>query len=181
MARIAVTCATVVLALCTSGTALADAHADLIKVQSAFIGARSRHREDYPATGRKTSINFSAPDRWRLQPSPAITELMIGNDIHTLRDGNAPKLAVGGEMVRTMISNVASSVQDAIKVSAHDLGTRTLDGKIVHAYSYAVQGVPVTLYLRGNSQPVQSVENGMRGTTVIGCSIFNASIAIAAP
>ncbi len=170
MARIAVTCASGVLALCASGIALADAHADLIKAQAASVGAKSRHAQEHPANGRKMSINLSAPDRPHLQLSPAITGPVTGGDIYTVqRDGSARKL------------NIAFSVQDAIKALPHDLGTQTHDGKLVHAYSYAVHGVPVTLYLRGNSQPVESVENDTRVTTVNGCSIFNASIAIAAP
>jgi hypothetical protein len=181
MARIAVTCTSVVLALCASGIALADGYGDLIKAQAPFVGAKSGHAEQHLANGRKMSIDLSAPDRWRLQPSPVIDQLTLGDETYTVREDNATKLPVDGEMIRKMISNVAFSVQDAIKASAHDRGTQTLDGKIVHAYSYAVHGVPFTLYVRGNSQPVQSLESDTRGTTVTGCSIFNASIAIAAP
>jgi len=181
MARIALTCASVVLALCASGIALADAHGDLIKVQAACVAAKSGHGEEPLANGRKMSTDFSAPDRWRLQPSPAIGPLFIDDEIYTVREGNATKLSVGGETIRTVIGNVAFSVQNAIKAPAHDLGTQTLDGQIVHAYSYALHGMPITLYVRGNSQPVPSVANDTRGTAVTACAIFHASIAIAAP
>ncbi len=181
MARFAVTCTALVLALGGSGIALADAQSDLLKAQAALVGAKSGRAADHPANGRKMSSPFATPDRRRLQTSPAMNGLTIGDDVFAVHDGDATKLAVGGDTIPKTISDVAISVQDALKASAHDLGTQTLDGKIVHAYSYAVHGVPVTLYVRGNSQPVQSVENDMRGTTVTGCSIFHASIAIAAP
>ena len=181
MARIAVTCASLALALCASGIALADAHGDLMQLQAPFVAAKTGQAEEPAANGPKMSGDFSAPDRWRLQPSLAITERVIGDAIHTVGDGKVTKFPVGGEMIRKTIGHVTFSVRDATAASAHDLGTQTLDGQIVHAYSYAVHGVPLTLYVRGNSEPVQSAESDTRGTTVTGCSILHASIAIAAP
>jgi hypothetical protein len=181
MSRIVMICASGVLAACASGIALADPYGDLAKVQAAFVGAKFWHAAEHFANGRTMGIDLSAPDRARPQTYPAITELTIGDDVYTVREANATKLQDSGEMTRKAINTVAFSVRDAVKGSARDLGTQTLDGQIVHAYSYAVHGVPLTLYVRGNSQPAPSVVDDTRGMTGISCSIFHASISIAAP
>jgi hypothetical protein len=165
MSRIVVICASVVLAACLSGIALADPDSDLAKVQPTFVGATFWHAAEHFADGRTMGIDLSAPDRSRLQASPA----------------SATKLHESGETTRKTINAVAFLVHDSIKGSVRDLGTQTLDGQIVHGYSYAVHGVPFTLYVRGNSQPVPSVVDDTRGMTGISCSIFHASISIAAP
>lgn len=178
MSRIGVICASVVLAACASGIALADGHTDLPRVQGVSRGAK--FKAEHPAGNRTMRIDFSLPDRWRPPSSPAITEL-TGDDIDNVHAANAAKLPADGETIRKTLDVVASSMHDAIRASAHNLGTQTFDGQIAHAYSYAVHGVPVTLYVRGNSQPVQSIADDTLGTTFTRCSIFHASIAIAAP
>jgi len=48
----------------------------------------------------------------------------------------------------------------------------------VHAYSYTVRDIPVTLYVGANSLPVQSVVQDKKMTTAINYSKYNEPISI---
>jgi hypothetical protein len=158
----------------------ADAYDDLVKVQTAFQNAKSWHAEEHFSNGKTTIVEYSAPDRWRIQPSPDVTQLVIGNDVYTVHNGHSTKLPFGGGMIRKIIENVGLSVKDEIKQSARDLGMQTLEGQSVHVYSYTSRDVPVTLYVGADMLPVQSVVNDKKTTTTIKYSKFNASISIEA-
>jgi hypothetical protein len=169
------------LALAAPLLVFADAYGDLEKVQTAFMNAKSWRAEEHFSNGKTTIVEYSAPDRWRVQPSPDVTQLVIGNDVYTVHNDRATKLPFGGGMVKKMIQNIGFSVKDEIKQSARDLGTQTLDGQTVHVYSFTAHGVLETLYVGRNQLPVQAVVEDKKNTTTIKYSKYNAPISIEVP
>jgi hypothetical protein len=161
--------------------AFADAYADLLRVQAAFQNSTSWHAEEHFSNGKTTIVEHVAPDRWRVRPAPDITELVIGNDVYMVRNGKVTKLPVGGGTIRGMMERLAFSANDDVKASARDLGMRTVGGRSLHAYSYTVRGVPVTMYVGPGSLPVESVVHDKNGTTTIDYSGYNSAITIDAP
>jgi hypothetical protein len=161
--------------------ALADAYGDLKKAQAAFLNARSWHAEEHLSNGKTVAVDFSAPDRWRIEPTPAMTEVVIGNDVYMVQGGHSMKMPMGGMMISKMIKQFAISDDPEVKQSAQDLGTQTLNGRTVHVYSYTVHGVPETIYLGDDSLPVQAVVKNSSATTVVNYSKFNEPITIEAP
>jgi hypothetical protein len=159
----------------------ADAYSDLLKVQDAFMKAKSWHAEEHFSNGKTTIVEYSAPDRWRVHPSPDMTSLVIGNDVYMVRNGKATKLPFGGGMFKKMIQSMAFSANDEIKQTVRDLGTQTLDGQSVHVYSFTSHGVLETLYVGHNMLPVQAVVNDKKVTTTIKYSKYNTPISIDLP
>jgi hypothetical protein len=173
--------ALIMLAVLAPVMVFADASADLMKVETAFQNAKSYHVEEHFSNGRTVTVDYSAPDRWRIQPNPNITELVIGNDVYMVSKGRATKLPFGGMMVRKIIQHVGFSARGDIQRSARDLGMQTVGGQPVHAYSYTTHGTPVTLYVGANSLPVQSIVQDKKLTTTITYSKYNQPISIEAP
>jgi hypothetical protein len=166
------------LALTAQPVLFADAYEDLEKVQNAFTNAKSWQAEEHFSNGKTTIVEYSAPDRWRVKPSPDVTELVIGDDVYMVRNGHATKLPFGGGMIKKMIQSVGFSVKDEIKQSVRDLGMQTLEGQSVHAYSFTAHGVLETLYVGRNMLPVQAVVNDKKNTTTIKYSKYNVPISI---
>src|ERR1700677_5014770 len=124
MKRIIVS-AIVVGSYLVSSVALADAYGDLKKAQAAFLNARSWHAEEHLSNGKTVAVDFSAPDRWRIEPTPAMTEVVIGNDVYMVQGGHSMKMPMGGMMISKMIKQFAISDDPEVKQSAQDLGTQT--------------------------------------------------------
>jgi hypothetical protein len=158
----------------------ADAYGDLEKVQDAFMKAKSWQAEEIFSSGKTTVVEYSAPDRYRIKPTPDVTELVIGDNIYMVQKGKATKLPFGGGMIKKMVQSIAFSVKDEMKQSARDLGMQTLDGQSVHAYSFTAHGVLETLYVGRNMLPVQAVVNDKKNTTTIKYSKYNTPISIEA-
>src|SRR5262245_37050094 len=169
-----------VFALMAPQVLFADAYGDLEKVQDAFMKAKSWQAEEQFSNGKTTIVEYSAPDRYRVKPSPDVTELVIGDNIYVVEKGKATKLPFGGGMIKKMVQSIAFSVKDEMKQSARDLGMQTLDGQSVHAYSFAAHGVLETLYVGRNMLPVQAVVNDKKKTTTVKYSKYNAAISIEA-
>ena len=142
----------VVCSLLLSSAALADADGDLKKARAAFLSARSGTPRQHLANGKTVMVDFSAPDRWRIQPTPAMTEVLIGNDVYMIQGGRSMKMPMGGMMISKMIKQFELSDDPEVKKTAQDLGTQTLNGRTVHVYSYTVRGVPETIYLGDDSR-----------------------------
>jgi hypothetical protein len=167
--------------LLLSSAALADAYSDLVKAQAAFLNAKSWHAEEHFSDGKLITVDYLAPDHWRIQPTPTMTEVVIGNDVYMIQGGRSMKMPMGGLMISRMIKQFQVSADPEVKQSARDLGTQTLDGRTVHVYSYSVHGVPETLYLGDDSLPVQAVVKSSSVTTVVNYSKYNEPITIEAP
>jgi hypothetical protein len=170
-----------VISLLFSSVALADAYGDLMKAQAAFQSAKSWHAEEHFSNGRTILVDYSAPERWRIQPSPDMTELVIGGDVYMVRGGHPMKMPFGGMMISRMIKRIQFEADPEVKKTARDLGIQTLNGRSVHVYSYTVHGVPETLYVGDDSLPVQAVVKNNSMTTVIEYSKYNEAITIDAP
>lgn len=164
-----------------SSVALADAYGDLMKAQSAFQNAKSWHAEEHFSNGKTVLVDYSAPERWRIQPTPTMTELVIGGDVYMVDNGRTMKMPFGGMMISRMIKHFQFAADAEVKKSAQDLGTRSLNGQTVHVYSYTVHGVPETLYIGGDSLPVQAVVKNSSVTTIISYSRYNEPISIEVP
>ena len=158
---------------------LADTVSDLAKVMTAMQQAKSWHAVEHFSNGRTVTVDYSAPDRWRVQPAPNITELIIGDDVYMVRNGQSTRLPVGGAMIRGMIEQFQSEpMSDEIKQSARDLGMKTVNGQSVHAYSFTSHSVPETLYVGSAGLPVEAVVQDKKTTATIDYSNFNAPITI---
>lgn len=159
----------------------ADAYGDLMKAQAAFLNAKSWHAEEHFSNGRTVLVDYSAPERWRIQPTPDMTELVINGDVYMVRDGKPMKMPFGGMMITKMIKQFQFAADAEVQKTAQDLGTQTLNGRTVHVYTYTVRGVPATLYVGDDSLPVQDVVKNGSMTTVITYSKYNEAITIEAP
>ncbi|HLK32622.1 MAG TPA: hypothetical protein VKT29_05995 [Terriglobales bacterium] len=157
--------------------ALADAYDDLVKVQTAFQNAKSWHAVEQFSNGHTVIVDYVAPDRWRIQPNPDMTELLIGGDAYMVRKGRTTHLPFGG-MMQKMIKDLRFSANDEMKQSARDLGMQTLNGQSVHVYTFTSHGIPATLYVGSDLLPVQNVVKDKKNTTTIIYSNYNAPITI---
>ena len=149
------------------------------KTRSADGQARSWHAEEHFSNGKTVKVDFVAPDRWRVQPTPKITELVIGKDVYMVRNGHPTRLPFGGGMVRKMIRKFSTrKMTDEMRQSLRDLGMQTLRGQPVHVYSFTSDNIPETLYVGSNHLPVQVIVHNKKQTTTIIYSKFNAPISI---
>jgi len=159
---------------------LADPYSDLAKAHAAFQALKSWHAVEHFSNGRTITLDFLAPDRWRIQPMPDITELLIGTNVYMVRDGKSMKLPVNGGMISNMIQRASEQPLDpSVKQTARDLGTKTVNGRTAHGYSYATHGMDVTMYLSPDLLPIQEIVKNGSMTTTIDYSNFNAPIRIA--
>lgn len=167
-------------AVLVPAAASAAPYDDLMTAQAAFRKATSWRADEQFSNGRSVTVEYSAPDRWRIQPAPNIVELIIGNDVYMVRNGQAFKMPIGGAMLQQTIQGARFSVDEEIKQTARDLGLQSVGGQSLHAYSYTAHGVPVTLYLGPDSLPVQSRVQNPNGATIIKYSKYNQPISIEA-
>jgi hypothetical protein len=159
---------------------LATPDDDLSQILSAFAQVKSVHAEEHLYNGKTVNVDYLAPDRWRVQPAPNVTELILGDEIYMVTHERATRLPFGGGMIRKMIEKVMLSARNEIKDSS-DLGMQTLDGRSVHVYSFTHNKVPQTIYVGGSRLPVRLVVNDKEGTTTINYSHYNEPISIEAP
>jgi hypothetical protein len=171
-------CALLLAAAFAPAAARADAAGDLAAVMSNFAAAKSYHVTEALPGGRTVTIDYVAPDRWRISPTPNITELLIGNDVYMVRNGKTTHLPIPGGMLRATIDQLKGSLPSDVKSTARDLGMQTLDGQAVHVYSYTSHGATVTLFVGSNHLPVRNVVKASNGTTTITYSQYNAPISI---
>jgi hypothetical protein len=159
--------------------AFADPAGDLAKMMEAFQQAKSWHADEHFSKGKTVMVDYVAPDRWRVQPAPNVTELVIGKDVYMVRNGHATRLPFGGGMVRNAIRRFeAGEMTDEVRQSVRDLGMQTLDGRSVHVYSFTSQKIPETVYVGANHLPVEVVVHDKKHPATIIYSKFNAPISI---
>ena len=172
----------VITCLLVSTLALAGAYDDVVSCQAAFREAKSWHADEHLSNGKTVAVDYSAPERWRIQAAPTMTELVIGKDIYMVRNGRATKMPFGGALVlRTIERFRLPADDDEMKKTVRDLGNQELNGQTVHVYAYTVGGVQETLYVGTDSLPVQAVIEDKGKTTTISYSKFNESLSIEVP
>ncbi len=158
----------------------ANAYDDLQSMRTAFNAATSWHAVEKMPDGRTVTVDYAAPDRWRIV-NPAMTELVIGDQLYMVHGGKSTAMPsfMGGMVRKTVDAFRFGPYPDDVKTSAHDLGMRPLNGTMLHAYSYTSNGTPVTMYVGSNHLPVQSVVQTKSGTMTITYSAWNTPITIA--
>jgi hypothetical protein len=159
--------------------ASANAVADLTKIKAAFLALKSWHATEQFSNGRTITVDHVAPDRWRIQPAPNITELLIGNSVYMVRNGKTMHVPIpGGMLQKTIDSFYVAPPDNENKQTARDLGMQTINGQTLHAYSFTTHGTPVTMYVGSDLLPVVSVVKDPKVTTTITYSDYNDPINI---
>ena len=172
---------TVLVSFLMSSVVLADAYGALTKARTAMMAAKSWHAEEHTSEGRTIQLDYVAPDRFRIQATPTMTEVMIGNEVYIVQNGRTMKVPMGGMNIAKMTKQFQMQDDPEIKKTARDLGMQMLNGRRLHAYSYSVRGTDQTVYLDSDSLPVQSVIKNDSRKTIVDFSKFNESISIEAP
>lgn len=168
-----------VVALFLPVQAFAGPAGDFAKAIEAFQQAKSWHADEHFSNGRTVKVDYVAPDRWRVQPTSKITELVIGKNVYMVRNGHAMRLPFGGGMIRKMIRKLSTGkMTDEMRKSLRDLGMQTLNGHRVHVYSFTSQKIPETVYVGAGHLPVQVVIHDKKHPATITYSKFNAPISI---
>ena len=116
--------------------------------------------------GKTNTIDYVAPDRWRVQRYDQVTTLVIGDSTYLIQNGKTKKLDIPAGAGKMFSNAFATGLGDDAKRSARDLGMQTLNGQAVHVYSFTSQGFPTTLYVGANNLPVQTVMRQEQGTSV---------------
>jgi len=93
-------------AVLVPAAASAAPYDDLMTALAAFRNATSWHADEQFSNGRSVTVEYSAPDRWRIQPTPNMTEFIIGNDVYMVRNGQAVKMPIGGAMLQQTIQAI---------------------------------------------------------------------------
>jgi len=159
--------------------AFASPSDDLNKIKAAFVAAKSWHATEQLPDGKTIDVDFAAPDRWKIKPTPKVTELLIGNDVYMEQNGKTTRVPMPAGMLRKAIENFQfSPLDEDIKKSAQDLGPQTVNGQKLHGYSFTSQGTPVTLYVDNSNLPIQAVVKTNRGPVTINYSGYNSPIDI---
>jgi hypothetical protein len=152
---------------------------DLTKIKAAFTAAKSWHATEQLPDGKTINLDFSAPDRWRIQPTPQITELLIGNDVYMVRNGKTTHVPIPGGMLRKTIDSFeVAPLDEDIKKSAQDLGPQSVNGQTLRGYAFTSHGTPVKLYVDSGNLPIQAVVTTNRGPVTIIYSAYNTPIDI---
>ena len=152
----------------------ADAYGDLVRTRNAFLAAKSWHGSEVMPDGRTVIVDYVAPDRWRISPTPKITELLIGDTVYMSTNGKTTKLPIPGGMLQQTIAGFKNMPASAdVKSSAKDRGTRMVGGQLVRVYTFTTKGVPATLYVGRSWLPVQNVVKTSQGNVTITYSRYN--------
>jgi hypothetical protein len=151
---------------------------DLEKVRAALNAQKSWHQTIVLPGGKTDTIDYVAPDRWRMQRWNGVTTLFIGGSTYVIQDGKTKKLDIPARAGPPVGSPFAREFGDDVKGSARDLGMQTLNGQAVHVYSFTSAGVPTTLYVGANNLPVQAVMHQAQGSITATYSQYGAPIHI---
>lgn len=182
MRRLATTFA--ILALLSGGHAFADAFSNLLQSEAKLVQATSWHAVEQLPGGKTLTMDYSAPNRWRIRPTPNVTEIIVGTDVYMVTAGHTMKLpATYGAMIarKVHITMFAKPQLAQLRSTLRDLGTQSIDGKAVHVYRYVLDGVTQTWSIGANGLPVRAVLHGARGTVVLDYSRFNKPVNIQPP
>ncbi len=156
----------------------ANAYADLGKAKAAFDATHSWHAVERMSNDHTVTLDHVAPDRWRIQMMPGMSEIMIGNDMYMVRNGQTMHLPMVMPQIQQIVNEDWLTITPEVKRTLRDLGMQNVNGTAVHAYSYTANGDPVTLYLGRNHLPVHSVVHVTGGTVTITYSQYNTAITI---
>ncbi len=167
-----------------SGSAHAGVFSALQRSEAALKHAASWHAVMQMPGGKTLTMDYEAPNRWRVQPAPNITEIIVGNDVYMDMAGHEMKLpaAYGAAIARTVHIHLFDAAQQAqVRRTLQDLGVQKLDGQPVHVYRYVLKSITQTWYIGAHDLPVRAVLSGAGHTTVVQYSRFNVPVSIQVP
>ena len=156
----------------------ADAFADLQQARDAFNAVHSWHGVEQMSNEHTVTVDHVAPDRWRIQVMPNMTEILIGGDLYLIRDGKSMHMPFVMPQIQQIVNQNWLAVDPEVKSTAKDLGMQTVNGVMLHAYSFTSKGTPVKLYLSSDHLPAVSVVTTSSGTVTITYSGYNSAITI---
>ena len=166
------------------GRASAGAFSNLVRSETALKKATSWHVVMQMPGGKTLTMDYAAPNRWRVRPAPNMTEIIIGPDVYMDMAGHVMKLpaAYGAAIARTVHIHLFDTAQLAqVRSTLRDLGAQQLNGHTVHVYRYVLKGITQTWYIGVHDLPVQAVLSGAGHTTVVQYSRYNVPVSIQAP
>ncbi len=158
--------------------ARADPYGDLLKIRSAFESARSWHASEQFSNGRTILIDYVAPNRWRIQPTSNVTEILIGNTVYMVSNGRTVRTPFGSPQIHQIVSQNWFRITPEVRRTLRDRGWRSVGGVRLHEYTFTADSMPVQLYAGTNDLPVRSYVRMTRGTVTILYSRYNAPISI---
>jgi hypothetical protein len=170
--------------MASAGSAHAGAFSAIVRAEAALKQASSWHAVMQMSGGKRLTMDYAAPNRWRVQPTAQITEIIVGNDVYMDMAGHAMKLppAYGAAIARTIHIHLFDAAQQAqVRSTLRDLGVQKLDGQTVHVYRYVLKGITQTWYVGAHDLPVQAVLSGAGRTTVVQYSRYNVPANIRVP
>lgn len=156
----------------------ADAYADLQQARDAFNAVHSWHAVELMTNGHTVTLDHVAPDRWRIQMMPGMSEIMIGNNMYMVRNGQSMRLPMVMPQIQQMVNQNWLTITPEIKRTLRDLGMQKMNGTVLHAYSYSADGNSVTLYLSSDHLPAVSIVHTSNGKVTITYSGYNTAITI---
>lgn len=172
------------MAVMAGGSASAGAFRHLVRAEAALKQATSWHVVMQMPGGKTVTMDYAAPNRWRVRPAPNITEIIIGNDVYMDMAGHEMKLpaAYGAAIARTVHIHLFDTAQRAqVRRTLQDLGVQRLAGQAVHVYRYVLQGITQTWYVGAHDLPVRALLSGDGHTTVVQYSRYDVPVNIHAP
>lgn len=166
------------------GSASAGAFSNLVRSETALKQATSWHAVMQMPGGKTLTMDYAAPNRWRVRPAPNMTEIIIGNDVYMDMAGHEMKLpaAYGAAIARTVHIHLFDTARmSQVRRTLRDLGVQKLNGQTVHVYRYVLKGITQTWYIGAHDLPVRAVLSGDGHTTVVQYSRYDVPVNIQAP
>ncbi len=149
----------VAIVLLASGLAHAGAREDIEASMQKFVAAKSWHAT-MRIDGKRPMTNeldFTAPDRYRIQMAGMGTQYIIGDSMTISMQGHTMKVP----MPKGTLSRYRDPVQlheNAKSITAEALGKDTIDGKQARKYSIHNREQPdadMLMWIGGDDYPVQ--------------------------
>ncbi|MGH8278145.1 MAG: hypothetical protein ACRETQ_01055 [Gammaproteobacteria bacterium] len=165
-------------ALIVSLAAHADAYANLNQAKIAFDAVHSWHAVEQMSNGHTVTVDHVAPDRWRIQLTPSMTAIMIGNDMYMVRNGQSMRMPMAMPQIQQVVNQNWLVIDPEVKRTVRDLGMQKVNGVTLHAYSFTSKGTSVKLYLSSDHLPAVSVVTSSNGSATITYSKYNSAITI---
>jgi hypothetical protein len=163
---------------------LADPTSDVLAAGKNFAALKSWHADE-SSEGHAIGVDFSAPDRFRIQ-TPAGTQYVIGSAMYVTVAGHTMKLAI--PQVASMIAQFRSPGQAATFAKSHpvtDLGNSSVGGVATHAYGFddTTEGITThnVLDVGPKQLPYRMTVTSDHGKAVITYGKFNVPVTIEPP
>lgn len=170
------------VALCVA-PALADPTSDVKGALIGLAGASSYHVTITAASGPTVAADFVKPGKVHVTAGP-MELIMIDKATYVKMSSTWHQFSFPGiEHVLGPLTHAQDLVQSHDDIVVTDLGSKTVDGGVLHAYGVKPGNSTksVTMYLDGSGALVRIDAAGPNGTNVVRFSNVNGPITIEAP